>query len=68
MAEPKKDNELSEAGRRLGRKGGRIGGPKRAEVLSAEERSEIARKGGLAKSAKSKSVKDRIKKRKKKES
>jgi len=30
---------------------GRIGGPARAAVLTAEERREIARKGGLAKAA-----------------
>ena len=31
---------------------GRIGGKNRAQVLTAEERQEIARQGGLAKAAK----------------
>lgn len=40
--------KLSEAARALGRRGGLKGGPARAKKLSAERRSEIARKAGLA--------------------
>lgn len=32
----------------LGRRGGRVGGPARAAALSAEQRSEIAKKGAQA--------------------
>lgn len=35
-----------------GRRGGKIGGPRRAKKLSAKRRSAIARMGGLAKAAK----------------
>lgn len=62
----KRNNELSESGRILGSKGGRIGGPARARSLTAEQRSAIARLGGLARQAKSKATKKKIVKRKKK--
>lgn len=38
--------------RDAGRRGGKIGGPRRASVLSARRRSQIARMGGLAKARK----------------
>lgn len=43
---------LSEAASAMGKKGGKRGGVKRAEVLSPERRREIARLGGLAKAKK----------------
>jgi hypothetical protein len=63
----KKSSELSDAAAKLGAAGGKVGGKKRAEVLSAEERSAIARKGGLAKAAHFKD-KAQQSKRKKRES
>ena len=46
------NKNLSEAARALGRRGGLKGGPARAKKLSAERRSEIARKAGLARAKK----------------
>lgn len=63
----RKSNDLSEAARKLGERGGKIGGPARSRSLSAEERSAIAKQGGLARAAKLKAVKSKAKKRKKKE-
>lgn len=72
MSEKKKDKKavdgsLSEHAAALGRVGGKAGGPARNRALSHEEKVEIARKGGLAKSAKSKALKSKLKKRKKKD-
>lgn len=64
-SKPKKNNELSEAAKTLGRAGGRIGGPARSKALTAEEREAIARQGGLAKAAKAKAVKRKLKGKKK---
>lgn len=66
MSEEKKghSSELTEAAKTLGAAGGRIGGPRRAQVLTAEERSKIASEGGKAKAAKKKSVKAKLKSRK----
>lgn len=52
MAEEQKDSSLHSAAVKLGSAGGEVGGPKRASVLSDEEKSEISRKGGLAKALK----------------
>ena len=46
--EKKKDDGKDRAAVALGRKGGKIGGKARAEKLSAEERSAIARKAAKA--------------------
>ena len=50
--EKAKQNILSAAARAMGRRGGKIGGPKggkrRAEVLSSAERKRIALMGGRA--------------------
>jgi hypothetical protein len=46
--------ELSEAAAKLGKKGGKFGGPARAKVLSASEKKAIAKKGGDAKARKTK--------------
>jgi hypothetical protein len=43
---------LSEAAAKLGKRGGKFGGPARAKALTAAERSEIARKGAMAKNRK----------------
>lgn len=59
MAGGKKSNELSEAARVLGTKGGKRGGPARAEKLPSQRRSAIAREGGEARAAKAKGVKNR---------
>lgn len=50
MSEEKKhtDKDVSDAAKKLGHLGGIKGGVQRAKKLSAEERSEIARKGGKA--------------------
>ena len=60
------DSALSAAAKRLGEAGGSKGGRARAESLSPEERSEIARQGGLAKAAKAKQAIHKAKKRRKK--
>lgn len=60
----KKPSSLSEAARQLGHAGGLVGGKARAEALSAEERSQIAKQGGLAKAARSKALKSKIKRKK----
>jgi hypothetical protein len=52
----KKHNELSAAASVLGKAGGVVGGKKRAESLSAAERSKIAADGGRARAAKLKAV------------
>jgi hypothetical protein len=53
MAKSKKaGSSLSEAGRTLGSKGGKKGGPARAAALSSSKRSAIAKMGGKAKSRK----------------
>jgi hypothetical protein len=41
--------ELTQAAKKLGKKGGQKGGPARARVLTPSERSRIAAKGGRAK-------------------
>lgn len=68
MSEEKKpkghSSELTEAAKKLGSAGGKIGGPKRAQVLTAAERSKIASEGGKAKAAKAKSVKAKLKSKK----
>jgi hypothetical protein len=64
MAEEKKNNELSNAAKIMGAKGGVKGGRRRAEVLSPQERSEIAAMGGRSKAAKSKKLKSKLKKKK----
>jgi hypothetical protein len=46
------DEEMRELARRLGRRGGLKGGKARAEKLSAERKSEIARKAAQARWAK----------------
>jgi hypothetical protein len=48
----KKNSGLTDAAKKLGAVGGKSGGPARAKVLTAGERSEIARKGGNAKARK----------------
>ncbi len=45
------DSDLHDSAVRMGSAGGKVGGKKRAESLSAKERSDIARMGGLAKKA-----------------
>lgn len=64
-SKPKKNNELTEAAKTLGHAGGLSGGPARAKVLTAEERSKIAQEGGKAKAAKAKAVKRKLKAKKK---
>ncbi len=44
----KPKGELGEAAARLGAKGGKAGGPARARMLTAAEKTEIARLGGKA--------------------
>ncbi len=51
---PKKTTSLTQAAKALGARGGKIGGPARARVLTPAQRSEIARKGGKARQAKRK--------------
>ena len=46
------DEEMRELARRLGRRGGLKGGKARAEKLTKEQRSEIARKAAKARWAK----------------
>lgn len=46
---------LNKAAAILGSRGGKKGGPARAKTLSASRRSEIARKGAIAKNARNKS-------------
>lgn len=60
----RKNNELSSAASVLGKAGGVVGGRKRAEALSAAERSAIAAEGGRARSAKLKAAKKKLKKKK----
>lgn len=43
-----KHSALHHAAKILGEKGGKKGGPARARVLTAAQRTEIARKGGKA--------------------
>lgn len=47
-----KESSLASAARILGRKGGKIGGPARSKALTPQQRSEIAKKGGIARHAK----------------
>jgi len=54
-------HELSEYFSKLGKKGGRKGGLARAKNLSAEQRTEIARKAGKARAAKAKKTKGKSK-------
>lgn len=49
-----KNSGLTDAAKKLGAAGGKAGGPARAKVLTAGERKEIARKGGMAKQRKKK--------------
>ena len=46
------DEEIRELARKLGRRGGLKGGPARAKKMTAEERSESARKAAKARLAK----------------
>jgi hypothetical protein len=58
MAGKKKGSSgLSEAAAKLGRAGGKVGGKARARVLTAGERTEIARLGGIMKAKKAKNGK-----------
>lgn len=50
--EHKSDPKLHDAAQKLGSAGGKVGGAARAKKLSAKERSEIARMGGLARDSK----------------
>ena len=50
----KSDKPANKAAQVLGAKGGKAGGPARAKALSSTQRSEIARKGAVAKNAKGK--------------
>lgn len=59
------DKSLSAAASAMGKVGGVKGGKKRAEVLSAQERSEISSMGGKARSAKIKATKTKLKRKKK---
>ncbi len=51
---PVKSSSLNKAAQILGSRGGKVGGPARAKALPEARRSEIARKGALAKNAKKK--------------
>lgn len=51
MAKNKGTSARSTAAAQLGSKGGQTGGPARAKKLSSLERSEVAKKGGVAKAA-----------------
>ena len=46
------DSSLTEAAKKMGKKGGTAGGPARAKALVASERSYIASLGGKAKAKK----------------
>jgi hypothetical protein len=46
--ENEKHNELSEAAKKLGSKGGKKGGPARARKLTAAQRKKIAEEGAKA--------------------
>jgi hypothetical protein len=50
--ETQADEEMRELARKLGRRGGKKGGKARAEKLTPEQRSEIARKAAKARWAK----------------
>lgn len=52
MARKKSTSGLSAAAKLLGKQGGKKGGPARAKVLTAGQRSSIASMGGKAKAAK----------------
>ncbi len=52
MARKKGESSLKAAAALLGAKGGKAGGPARAKALTAGEKTEIARKGGMAKARK----------------
>jgi hypothetical protein len=54
MDKPHKKNAAAVA---LGRRGGKVGGPARAASMTAEERSESARKAALVRWAKAKKQK-----------
>lgn len=51
MAKNRGTSARSNAAAELGSKGGQVGGPARAKKLSSLERSEVAKKGGVAKAA-----------------
>ena len=53
--------DLSETAKQLGRRGGLKGGPARAKKMTAEERSESARKASQARWAKAKKAKPKRK-------
>lgn len=46
---------ISEVMKAMGRKGGKIGGKRRLETMTPEQRSEVAKKGGEASGAARKS-------------
>ena len=52
MPRKKSTSGLSAAAKLLGKQGGKKGGPARARVLTAGQRSSIASQGGKAKAAK----------------
>ena len=54
MADKSKDTRKDPAAVKLGKKGGKEGGPARAEKLTPGERTAIAKKGGEARWHKSK--------------
>jgi hypothetical protein len=49
---PSSSKPMNKAAAILGSKGGKKGGPARAKSLSSEQRSEIARKGAVARNTK----------------
>lgn len=59
----KKNNDLSFYASQLGSKGGKAGGPARDRALTHEEKVKIAREGGMAKAAKQKAAKAKLKKK-----
>ncbi len=48
MEKPRMPMEILEFFKEQGRKGGKIGGPKRMKALTAAEKRELGRKAGLA--------------------
>jgi len=59
LAKEKKNNDLTDAAKKLGSKGGKKGGPARAKKLSAAERERIAKEGAAARWRKKNSDGDR---------
>lgn len=56
MADEAASGDVHAAAVTLGHRGGLVGGKRRNEVLTDEEKSEIARKGGVAKASRDRAL------------